>query len=134
MLSVRNGAKAVEFRKAAFAALELFRLDDRDRAVVARFSVEGAEFRVADESPQHLNFSPESLGGGTVRRPPSFGPSATTMAGAWDELSIRSGLGNRQRPWPRALEVQCQARSDRSPACGLRAEPCHAFPGALAPP
>jgi len=67
MLSVRNGAKAVEFRKAAFGAPELFRLDDRDGAVVARFSVEGAEFRVADEFPQHLNFSPESLGGGTVR-------------------------------------------------------------------
>ena len=27
----------------------------------------GAEFWVADESPENLNFSPESLGGGTVR-------------------------------------------------------------------
>jgi PhnB protein len=35
--------------------------------VVARLSVNGAEFWVADESPEHLNFSPETLGGGTVR-------------------------------------------------------------------
>ena len=67
MLSVRNGAKAVEFYKAAFGAGELFRLDSEDGAVVARLSVAGAEFWVADESPEHLNFSPESLGGGTVR-------------------------------------------------------------------
>ncbi len=38
MLSVRQGARAVE-----------------------------SEFWVADESPEHHNFSPESLGGGTVR-------------------------------------------------------------------
>jgi PhnB protein len=67
MLSVRNGAKALEFYKAAFGAGELFRIDDESGAVVARLSVGAAEFWVADESPQHLNFSPESLGGGTVR-------------------------------------------------------------------
>ena len=67
MLSVRDGAKAVEFYKAAFGAAELFRLDSEDGAVVARLAVSEAEFWVADESPEHLNFSPESLGGGTVR-------------------------------------------------------------------
>ncbi len=67
MLSVRNGAKAVEFYKEAFGAAELFRLDSEDGAVVARLAVSEAEFWVADESPEHLNFSPESLGGGTVR-------------------------------------------------------------------
>src|SRR5271165_5183911 len=67
MLSVRNGAKAVEFYKAAFGAGELFRLDDESGAVVARLSVGTAEFWIADESPEHLNFSPESLGGGSVR-------------------------------------------------------------------
>ena len=67
MLSVRNGKRAVEFYKAAFGAGELFRLDSESGAVVARLSVGAAEFWVADESPQHLNFSPESLGGGTVR-------------------------------------------------------------------
>jgi PhnB protein len=67
LLSVRRGAKAVEFYKAAFGAEELFRLDAPDGAVVAQLSVEGAEFWVADESPEHFNFSPESVGGGTVR-------------------------------------------------------------------
>jgi PhnB protein len=67
MLSVRRGAAAIDFYKAAFGAGELFRLDAEDGAVVARLSVGTAEFWVADESPENLNFSPESLGGGTVR-------------------------------------------------------------------
>ena len=67
MLSVRNGARAVEFYKTALGAVEVFRIEDPSGAVVARLSVEGAEFWVADESPAHANFSPESLGGGTVR-------------------------------------------------------------------
>jgi PhnB protein len=67
MLSVRNGLKAIEFYKAAFESDELFRVDGDDGAVVARLSVGGAEFWLADESPEHLNFSPESLGGGSVR-------------------------------------------------------------------
>lgn len=67
MLSVRNGAKAVEFYKAAFGATEVYRVEDPGGSVVARLSVDGAEFWVADESPPHKNFSPETLGGGTVR-------------------------------------------------------------------
>ena len=67
MLSVRRGSKAIEFYKAAFGAGELFRIDAEDGTVVAHLSVEEAEFWVADESPEHQNFSPESLGGGTVR-------------------------------------------------------------------
>ena len=67
MLSVRRGAKAIEFYKSAFGAGEVFRIDAESGAVVARLSVAGAEFWVADESPEHLNFSPESIGGGTVR-------------------------------------------------------------------
>lgn len=67
MLSVRDGATAVEFYKAAFGAIEVFRVEDPAGAVVSRLSVEGAEFWVADESPEHANFSPETVGGGTVR-------------------------------------------------------------------
>jgi PhnB protein len=66
-LSVRNGAKAVEFYKAAFGAAEVFRIESPEGDVVARLSVQGAEFWVSDESPEHHNYSPESLGGGTVR-------------------------------------------------------------------
>jgi len=67
MLSVRKGAQAVEFYKAAFGARELFRVEAPDGAVVAQLSVGASEFWLADESPEHLNFSPETLGGATVR-------------------------------------------------------------------
>ena len=66
MLSVRNGIEALEFYNTAFGAEELFKIENQG-SVVATLSVEGAEFWVADESPDHLNFSPETLGGGTVR-------------------------------------------------------------------
>jgi PhnB protein len=67
MLSVRKGAKAIEFYRTAFGANVAFRHDNESGEVVARLSVEGAEFWVADESPEHQNFSPETLNGGTVR-------------------------------------------------------------------
>jgi PhnB protein len=66
-LSVRRGAQAVEFYKSAFGAAELFRIENAAGEVVARLTIEGAEFWVSDESPEHKNFSPETLGGGTVR-------------------------------------------------------------------
>jgi PhnB protein len=66
-LSVRNGARAVEFYKSAFGAIEVYRVEDPGGSVVARLSIDGAEFWLADESPKHENFSPESLGGGSVR-------------------------------------------------------------------
>jgi PhnB protein len=67
LLSVRNGARAVSFYQSAFGAEQLFRVDGDNGEVVAQLSVEGAEFWVADESPTHHNYSPETLGGGTVR-------------------------------------------------------------------
>jgi PhnB protein len=68
-LAVRRGRAAIEFYKAAFGAVEDYRVGGTDdhEAVVAQLSVGGASFWVADESPEHQNFSPESLGGGTVK-------------------------------------------------------------------
>jgi len=66
MLSVRRGAKAVEFYKTAFGADELF-LIENDGSVVAQLAIAGAQFWVADESPEHQNFSPETIGGCSVR-------------------------------------------------------------------
>jgi PhnB protein len=63
-LSVRNWAQAIDFYNTAFGANESFRVDGGG---VAQLSVSGAEFWVSEESPQHLNFSPESLGGCSVR-------------------------------------------------------------------
>jgi PhnB protein len=67
LLSVRRGVDAIKFYEQAFGAKVLFRVEDDKGEVVARLSVHGAEFWLADESPEHSNFSPESLGGGTVR-------------------------------------------------------------------
>jgi PhnB protein len=63
-LSVRNWAQAMAFYESAFGATELYRVPGGG---VARLSVSGAEFWVAEESPPHKNFSPESLGGCSVR-------------------------------------------------------------------
>ena len=50
---------------AAFGAEVLFRIDEG--GVIAHLSIDGSEFWVADESPENKNFSPETLGGPTVR-------------------------------------------------------------------
>ena len=68
-LSVRRGQEAVEFYKQAFGAVEVYRVggSDANPAVVSQLEVGDGSFWVADESPEHLNFSPETVGGGTVR-------------------------------------------------------------------
>jgi PhnB protein len=98
MLSVRNGARAVEFYKAAFGAIESFRVADDAGAVVCRLSVDGAEFWVADESPEHANFSPESLGGGSVRMiltvlDPDAMFAKAVAAGASEVVPVKNDYG-----------------------------------------
>ena len=68
-LSVRRGREAVEFYKAAFGAVEIYRVagTDEHEEVVAQLSVGDTSFWVSDESPPNRSFSPESLGGSTVR-------------------------------------------------------------------
>lgn len=67
LLSVRRGKEAIEFYKRAFSAQESFRTEDEQGEVVAHLTIAGASFWLADESPSHGNFSPETLGGGTIR-------------------------------------------------------------------
>jgi PhnB protein len=68
-LSVRRGRAAIEFYKAAFGAVEDYRVGgtDEHEDVVAQLSVGDASFWVSDESPPHANFSPETIGGATTR-------------------------------------------------------------------
>ena len=68
-LAVRRGREAVEFYEAAFGAVEVHRVGgtDEHESVVAQLTVGDASFWVADESPENKAFSPETLGGGTVK-------------------------------------------------------------------
>jgi PhnB protein len=98
MLSVRNGARAVEFYKSAFGAVEVYRVEDPGGSVVSRLSVDGAEFWLADEAPEHGNFSPESLGGGSVRMiltvPDPDAMVATALAaGARQVVAVEEAYG-----------------------------------------
>lgn len=52
-LPVLDGTRALEFYKAAFGAEEAYLLDGGEKGIVARLSVDGAEFWVADESSGH---------------------------------------------------------------------------------
>jgi PhnB protein len=68
-LSVRRGREAVRFYEAAFGAREIYRVGgtDEHEEVVAQLAVGDTSFWIADESPEHGNFSPETLGGSTTR-------------------------------------------------------------------
>ena len=65
-LSVRNSATAVAFYKSASGASETYRHEGRG-GVVARLAIGNSEFWLSDESPEHGNFSPETLNGSTLR-------------------------------------------------------------------
>jgi PhnB protein len=66
-LNVRESAKAFEFYKAAFGAKEIFTLESGDKGVLAQFSIGSSEFWMSDESPEHGNTSPQTIGGCSVR-------------------------------------------------------------------
>jgi PhnB protein len=63
-LSVRGWDRAMAFYKAAFGAKETYQVPGGG---VDELDVRGARFWVAEESPENLNFSPESIGGCSVR-------------------------------------------------------------------
>lgn len=67
LLSVRGGTEAVAFYRAAFDAQEHSRFTDDKGHVVAQLSIDTAAFVVADEAPDYDQFSPDALGGTTVR-------------------------------------------------------------------
>jgi PhnB protein len=101
-LSVVNGSAAVEFYKAAFGAVELYRLDAEGGQVsVAQLSVVGAEFWLAEESTN--NPSPPSPARPSVRmlltveNPDAFferavAAGATEVHAVHEEYGWRSGV------------------------------------------
>jgi PhnB protein len=94
-LSVRHGRAAIDFYKAAFGAIEVYRVGGTgDHAdVVAQLAVGTASFWVSDESPPHANFSPESVGGSTARMllivdDPDSAVARATAAGATEVYPV----------------------------------------------
>jgi len=95
ILSVKEWDKAVDFYKRAFGAVELYRVEGGG---VGRFAIDGAEFWVAEESPEHLNFSPHSLGGCSVRMlllvaDPDAVCAAAIAAGATEVVPVGNDYG-----------------------------------------
>jgi PhnB protein len=99
-LSVRRGREAVEFYKEAFGAREIYRVggNDDNEAVVSQLALGDSMFWVADESPEHANFSPETVGGGTVRMAlvvpdPDAAMARAIAAGAREVVAVQQGHG-----------------------------------------
>lgn len=101
-LSVVNGSTALEFYKAAFGAVELYRLDAGDGQVaVAQLSVVGAEFWLAEESTNNPS-SPSQARPSvrmllTVEDPDAFfervvAAGATEVYAVHEEHGWRSGV------------------------------------------
>jgi PhnB protein len=67
LLNVRRGVDAIDFYIRAFGAVILSRMDAPDGSVVAQLSIGQSTFWLADESTSNQNFSPETLGGSTLR-------------------------------------------------------------------
>jgi PhnB protein len=61
-LSVSNGLAAIDFYQEAFGANVLSSFTDNGHTV-GELEVQGAKFVVADQSPDHGNYSPDNLDG-----------------------------------------------------------------------
>jgi PhnB protein len=95
-LSVRRGPEALAFYAAAFGAVVDYKVGDE--SIVAQLSVGDAKFWVADESPEHGNFSPETLGGGTARMiltvpDPDAAFARALAAGAREVVAVKEDYG-----------------------------------------
>ncbi|MGB7190527.1 MAG: VOC family protein, partial [Acidobacteriaceae bacterium] len=66
-LNISNGPEAIAFYKAAFGADVLFLIPPETGSTIAQLEIAGATFWLADESPDHQNPSPTTLGASTVR-------------------------------------------------------------------
>jgi PhnB protein len=66
-LTVQNGVKATEFYKAAFDAIETYRLETPDGGLIVKLSIDGAEFWLSGNTSGNADPNVETLGGGAVR-------------------------------------------------------------------
>jgi PhnB protein len=88
-LSARRGREALAFYKSAFGAAETYRHDGPDETIVAKVSIRGAEFWVADDSPENCHPARIIL---TVEDPDAVFAQAIA-AGATQVYPISEGHG-----------------------------------------
>ncbi|HEX3421901.1 MAG TPA: VOC family protein [Sphingomicrobium sp.] len=66
ILTVDDGARAIDFYKKAFGAKEISRLPMGDKIGHAELQIGDTRFMLNDEFPEHGNLGPNSRGGPTV--------------------------------------------------------------------
>jgi PhnB protein len=66
-LSVLNSVRAVEFYKAAFGAVEAYRLDIPDGTVVAKLTIDDAAFWLSETAAGHSQSDAESASPAPIR-------------------------------------------------------------------
>jgi PhnB protein len=93
-LSVRNGARAIEFYKAAFGAVEVHHVENPAGEVVSRLKVEQAEFWLSDDD----KCSPQTLGECSARMiltvpDPDAMFARALVAGAKQVFEVSEGHG-----------------------------------------
>ncbi|RPI21654.1 MAG: VOC family protein [Chloroflexota bacterium] len=65
-LAVKDAARAIEFYRRAFGAVEAMRLEENGKISHAEIRINGAPIYISDEWPEHEALSPESVGGSPV--------------------------------------------------------------------
>lgn len=66
-LTIQNGSKAVDFYKAAFNAVESYRLETPDDGLVVKLSVNGAEFWISGSASNVEAPNPSVLANDAIR-------------------------------------------------------------------
>jgi PhnB protein len=104
MLAVRDAARAIDFYKQAFGAVESWRID-AGGSIVAGMTIDGAEFFLAEESPPHGTRSPVAVGATTVRielfvADPVAVLARAVAAGATDSAPVREHRYEMTGPHP----------------------------------
>lgn len=93
-LSVRNGARAVEFYKTAFGAVEEHHVENPEGEIVSRLAVDDAVFWLSDDN----RCSPETLGQCSARMiltvaDPDAAFARAIAAGAREIFAVSEGHG-----------------------------------------
>jgi PhnB protein len=66
-LSIQNCTQAINFYKAAFGAVETYRLEAPDGGLVVKLSIDSAEFWVSGNTSEIEGTKSERIGGDTIR-------------------------------------------------------------------